>query len=622
MTVNYLLSSGFMLIVLLIFAKKTCSGIRQPQSRHLCLWLIGAVAAYVLMDACFIVYFANPYNITAYRTIVFVFYVAYVIMPFIWHTFVRNFVGCTLGKNIRRLEYIPLAVMLSMVLYTIPTGVLWSISDLGEYTRGPWFPVFAVLNLFYYVESLVDALVIFLRRGSRKEPYLLQSVLISCIPLAAVLINSYIIPVEATYPFQPFCLVLVTVLAYFFMLERESQIQQLDYQKSLQNALQQARSATRQAVAAGKVKSDFLANMSHDIRTPLNAILGFSKIISDDPSNVASVQNAVGKIQLSGDVRLSLIDDVLDLSRIENGKLRLEPVPTDLNLMGHSLETMFTQGMQNAGIDFRVTSDLRTPLVLCDTGKLRQILVNLLGNAQKFTKKGGSVSLTMEQTGEHCYRFTVKDSGIGISREFQAHMFEAFERERTATESSTVGTGLGLAIVRRLVDLMDGAIEVQSEQGKGTAISVTLSLSPSDAAPAAEAPHEVQNADLSGVRLLLAEDNELNREIANTLLEAKGAVITNAVNGAEAVELFRNSPPGAFDVILMDVMMPVMDGLTAAKTIRALDRPDAKTIPIFAMTANAFSEDVEKSLAAGMNEHLSKPLNMDVLLSTVQKYIK
>ncbi len=622
MTVNYLLSSGFMLIVLLIFAKKTCSGIRQPQSRHLCLWLIGVVAAYVLMDACFIVYFANPYNITAYRTIVFVFYVAYVIMPFIWHTFVRNFVGCTLGKNIRRLEYIPLAVMLGMVLYTIPTGVLWSISDLGEYTRGPWFPVFAVLNLFYYVESLVDALVIFLRRGSRKEPYLLQSVLISCIPLAAVLINSYIIPVEATYPFQPFCLVLVTVLAYFFMLERESQIQQLDYQKSLQNALQQARSATRQAVAAGKVKSDFLANMSHDIRTPLNAILGFSKIISDDPSNVASVQNAVGKIQLSGDVRLSLIDDVLDLSRIENGKLRLEPVPTDLNLMGHSLETMFTQGMQNAGIDFRVTSDLRTPLVLCDTGKLRQILVNLLGNAQKFTKKGGSVSLTMEQTGEHCYRFTVKDSGIGISREFQAHMFEAFERERTATESSTVGTGLGLAIVRRLVDLMDGAIEVQSEQGKGTAISVTLSLSPSDAAPAAEAPHEVQNADLSGVRLLLAEDNELNREIANTLLEAKGAVITNAVNGAEAVELFRNSPPGAFDVILMDVMMPVMDGLTAAKTIRALDRPDAKTIPIFAMTANAFSEDVEKSLAAGMNEHLSKPLNMDVLLSTVQKYIK
>lgn len=622
MTVNYLLSSGFMLIVLLISAKKTCSGIRQPQSRHLCLWLIGAVAAYVLMDACFIVYFTNPYNLTAYRTIVFVFYVAYVTMPFIWHTFVRNFVGCTLGRNIRRLEYVPLAVMLGMVLYTIPTGVLWSISDLGEYTRGPWFPVFAVLNLFYYVESLVDALVIFLRRGSRKEPYLLQSVLISCIPLAAVLINSYIIPVEATYPFQPFCLVLVTVLAYFFMLERESQLQQLDYQKSLQNALQQARSATRQAVAAGKVKSDFLANMSHDIRTPLNAILGFSKIISDDPSNVASVQNAVGKIQLSGDVRLSLVDDVLDLSRIENGKLRLEPVPTDLNMVGHALETMFTQGMQNAGIDFRVTADLRTPLVLCDTGKLRQILVNLLGNAQKFTKKGGSVALMLEQPGEHLYRFTVQDTGIGISREFQSHMFEAFERERTSTESSTVGTGLGLAIVRRLVDLMDGAIEVQSEQGKGTAISVTLSLSPSDAAPAAEAPHEVQNADLSGVRLLLAEDNELNREIANTLLEAKGAVITNAVNGAEAVELFRNSPPGTFDVILMDVMMPVMDGLTAAKTIRALDRPDAKTIPIFAMTANAFSEDVAKSLAAGMNEHLSKPLNMDVLLSTVRKYIK
>lgn len=622
MTVNYLMSSGFMLIVLLIFAKKTCSGIRQPQSRHLCLWLIGAVAAYVLMDACFIVYFATPYNITAYRTIVFVFYVSYVTMPFIWHTFVRNFVGCTLGKNIRRLEYIPLAVMLGLVLYTIPTSALWSISDLGEYTRGPWFLFFTVLNLFYYVESLVDALVIFLRRGSRKEPYLLQSVLISCIPLAAVLINSYVIPVEATYPFQPFCLVLVTVLAYFFMLERESQTQQAAYQHSLQDALQQARSATRQAVAAGKVKSDFLANMSHDIRTPLNAILGFSRIISDDPANVESVKNAVGKIQLSGDVLLSLVDDVLDLSRIENGKLRLAPVPTDLDAMAHALETMFTQGMQAAGIDFRVTASLRTPLVLCDTGKVRQILVNLLGNAQKFTKNGGSVALVMEHTEKHRYRFTVKDTGIGISREFQAHMFEAFERERTSTESSTVGTGLGLAIVKRLVDLMDGTIEVQSEQGKGTAISVTLSLPPSDAAPAAEAPHEVQNTSLSGVRLLLAEDNELNREIANTLLEIKGAVITNAVNGAEAVEFFRNSPPDTFDCILMDVMMPVMDGLTAAETIRALDRPDAKTIPIFAMTANAFSEDVAKSLAAGMDEHLSKPLNMDVLISTIRKYVK
>ena len=622
MTVNYLMSSGFMLIVLLIFAKKTSSGIRQRQSRHLCLLLIGAVAAYVLMDACFVVYFAKPHNITVYRAIVFVFYVVYVTTPFIWHTFVRNFVGCTLGKNIRRLEYIPLAVMLGMMLYTIPTGVLWSISDLGQYTRGPWFPVFAVLNLFYYVESLVDALVIFLRRGSRKKPYLLQSVLISLIPLAAILINSYIIPVEVTYPFQPFCLVLVTVLAYFFMLERESQIQQLNYQHHLQNVLQQARRATRQAVAAGKVKSDFLANMSHDIRTPLNAILGFSKIISDDPFNGASVQNAIGKIQLSGDVLLSLVDDVLDLSRIENGKLRLEPVPTDLNMVEHALETMFMQGMQNAGIDFRVTADLRTPLVLCDTGKLRRILVNLLGNAQKFTKKGDSVALLLEQPGEHLYRFTVQDSGIGISREFQAHMFEPFERERTSTESSTVGTGLGLAIVRRLVDLMDGAIAVQSEQGKGTAISVMLSLPPSDAAPAAEAPHEVQNADLSGLRLLLAEDNELNREIANTLLEAKGAVITNAVNGAEAVEIFRNSPPGTFDVILMDVMMPVMDGLTAAKTIRALDRADAKTIPIFAMTANAFSEDVAKSLAAGMNEHLSKPINMDMLLSAISKYVK
>ncbi|MBD9068989.1 MAG: hypothetical protein EGP70_05240, partial [Butyricicoccus sp.] len=221
MTGNYLMSSAFMLIVLLIFAKKTCSDIHQPQSRHLCLCLIGMVAAYVLMDAAFIINFISPSHLPGYRAVVFVFYVIYVVLPFVWHTFVRNFVGGTLGKAIRRLECVPLAALLAMVLSTPFTGVLWSVSDEGVYTRGPWFSTFAVLNLFYYVESLANALVICLRRRQNREPYLLQSVLISCIPLVGILVNSYIIPVMLD-PLQPFCLVIVTALAYFFIVERES----------------------------------------------------------------------------------------------------------------------------------------------------------------------------------------------------------------------------------------------------------------------------------------------------------------------------------------------------------------------------------------------------------------
>lgn len=347
---------------------------------------------------------------------------------------------------------------------------------------------------------------------------------------------------------------------------------------------------------------------------------------ADDPTNADAVENAVGKIRVSGNVLLSLINDVLELSCIESGRTQLVPEPTDLDAMAYELETMLTEGMQRSGISFRVTSVLRTPVVLCDKSKMRQILVNLLGNAQKFTQSGGTVSLAFEQTGEDAYRFTVRDTGIGISRSFQEHMFEAFERERTSTESSTVGTGLGLSIVKRLVELMDGRITVDSTPGSGTSIAVTLSLPPADSAPAdtpvPEPPaQEAPASSLSGVHILLVEDNELNREIADTLLGAEGALVTNAVNGAEAVELFRSNPPGTFRLILMDIMMPVMDGLTAAKTIRALDRADAKTIPIFAMTANAFREDVTRSLDAGMNEHLNKPLDMEQLLSTIQKYL-
>lgn len=283
---------------------------------------------------------------------------------------------------------------------------------------------------------------------------------------------------------------------------------------------------------------------------------------------------------------------------------------------------MFTHGMQRAQITFTITNHIHTSQVLCDIGKVREILVNLIGNAQKFTPKGGKVSLTIEEQENHQYCFIVEDTGIGMSQTFQNHMFEAFEREKSYTETNIAGTGLGLAIVKELVDLMHGSIKVQSELHKGTTFWVTLFLPPNEKALQNQTTHKESTTNIQGVHILLAEDNELNREIAETILSEEGAIVTTAKNGKEALEQFTNAPIHSFDLILMDVMMPVMDGIEATKQIRNSNRTDAKNIPIFAITANAQSEDIQKYIHAGMNEHFSKPLNFESLIQTIVQYTK
>lgn len=422
--------------------------------------------------------------------------------------------------------------------------------------------------------------------------------------------------------------IVLGVIANIYVIGKLQRANQKAVQKITRLKIEQQSAAemaelVEKAESANKAKSRFLANMSHDIRTPLNVILGFAKIIADNPSDKDSVKNAATKIQFSGNILLDLVNDILDINRIENGKLHLELVPTDLNALGQDLNDMFLNKMQSAGINFLVKTSIHTPFVMCDCAKLREILVNLLENAQKFTKAGESVSLFIQEEEALSYRFTVKDSGIGISPEFQTHMFEAFERERTSTISNKTGTGLGLAIVKGLIELMGGKIDVQSEPGKGTEINLKLSFIPAENIQETinQTPAEDKTENLDGVRILLVEDNELNREIADTLLTTLKAMVTNAKNGAEAVELFAKNPPGTFDVILMDIMMPVMDGLVAAKNIRSLEHQDSAKIPIFAMTANAFAEDIAKSRDAGMNEHLCKPLNMNALVSAIRRYI-
>lgn len=620
---NYILSSCFMLIVLSILAEKCYMRYHPSYSRKLCIMLISSVFLYVLMDAlCATCFLAGNIETVFFQVIMFVFYIIYIVLPFVWHSFIRNYNGCSIGRNGKILETIPFIILLLLVLTNPFTGFLWKFSNAGEYVRGNLFSFFSVMNLFYYVEALMESVLINVRNHNRKDsPYFIQSVFITIIPLLAILVNCYIIPVSITYPVQPFCLVVVTLMSFFFIVDRENEIQENIHKKELQDALTSANKAMEKATKAGEAKTTFLANMSHDIRTPLNAILGYSQVISNDPSNVDVVRSSVEKIQVSGDVLLSLVNDVLDYSKIESDFVQLNEEPTDLAGMIESLRIMFSQQMLDKGICFHINADSFPSLVICDNAKLQQILVNVLGNAMKYTPSGGCVTFSVwHENGQ--YVFDIADTGIGISKEFQTHMFDAFEREYSATNIKVSGTGLGLAIVKRLTDMMHGTIHVLSETGQGTKITLTFSFSEIDKFTLPSKTNTIANyTRLDGIRILIAEDNDLNSELEKMILSEKGACIEIVKDGKQAIETFKNHDAGTYDVILMDMMMPVMDGLQATRQIRSLPREDAKTIPIIGLTANAFKEDAQKCKEAGMNEHVSKPIQVAELVNLIGYYV-
>ncbi len=384
--------------------------------------------------------------------------------------------------------------------------------------------------------------------------------------------------------------------------------------------------ARTEAENANRAKSTFLFNASHDIRTPMNAIQGFAQIIANNPEDSELVRKNITKINQSSETLMQLLNDVLELSRIESDKMQLEPVPIDLNKQMENMQTMFQQDMQTAEIDFSVESNITNNVVLCDPLKLTQILMNLLSNAKKFTPKGGSVVCGVEQLSSdtECgeYRFYVNDTGIGMSEEFQQRAFEQFERERTSTVSGMQGSGLGLSIIKRIVDKMGGSCSLTSTLGKGTNFDVILTL------PCTELPSEESNLseseriDLSGYHVLLVEDNELNREITRYIIESMKMTVDEAVDGAEAVKILAESPADKYKLILMDIQMPVMDGFTASQNIRRLDDPIRSSIPIIALTANAFREDRERCLNAGMNSHVCKPIDSDELYRAISEVLQ
>lgn len=386
----------------------------------------------------------------------------------------------------------------------------------------------------------------------------------------------------------------------------------------------------KRAEEASEAKTRFLFNMSHDIRTPMNAIIGFSDLLEKHLDDKEKVHDYIKKIQLSGSFLLSLINYVLEMARIESGKATLRTEVGDAQELLGALNAVFEPAVEKKRLKYNCTLDVEHRFIICDVTKVREIVLNIISNSVKYTPEGGSVTVQIkeipwEKEGWTAYRILVEDTGIGMGAEYLPHIFEEFTRERTSTESKVVGAGLGLPIVKALIDLMGGTIQVESERGKGSKFEVIL---PFEIASEEEVKDSYVKKEeklynrSKEKRILLAEDNELNAEIAITILEENGFKVERAEDGCKCVELFSEKPAGYYSTILMDIQMPNMDGYTASRKIRGMEREDAKAIPIIALTANAFDEDRNKAFAAGMYGHIAKPIDVGRMVRSIGALVK
>lgn len=412
----------------------------------------------------------------------------------------------------------------------------------------------------------------------------------------------------------------------------------IDMQRELNRALMESRRmqeelkrneqfkiALEASEKAAKEKMEFMSRMSHDMRTPMNVIMGLASATIDEADNPAAVRENMTNIRDASDFMLGLVNDILDMSKIEKGTVVLNQKPYSYQEFALEMKTMFSTQCDAKHITLYTKEAASNPTVMTDKIRIKQIFFNIISNAVKYTPPGGRIEVGAYQVSVNeaenkiSVEYRVTDNGIGMSEEFQKHLFEPFSQEDNSVSPELKGSGLGLSITKRLVEQMGGTIQVKSQKGKGTTISVKLTFELAKG----EVHEKKESFDiLHGKNVLLVEDHPLNTRIAERLLEKQNMHVIHAENGKIGVDLFRASPEGSFDVVLMDIRMPEMSGIEAAKKIRALERKDAENIPIIAMSANAYPEDIQKSLKAGMNEHLAKPVDAVVLYKTLSKALQ
>ncbi len=391
---------------------------------------------------------------------------------------------------------------------------------------------------------------------------------------------------------------------------------------------EQLQAVTEKLKIANEEKSSFMFNMSHDIRTSLNAMMGFASLAKKSVDNPGRVQECLDKIEMAGELLLRILNDILDMTRIECGKVYLNQRSCNMANGIEKVDAFIRRETDAKGLYFYAKAEGLTPIrVFCDPMKINQVIMNLLSNAIKFTNPGGQVRLTFKQLpcsrrGYARFIWQVSDTGIGMAPDFLRQIFEPFERENVSSEDSSQGTGLSMTITKKLVDMMGGNIAIESEQGKGTKVSVMMDLPIcEEEKPARVDMNPGYGSDFTGRRILVAEDNELNRELAEELLTGVGFEVETAEDGAIAVEKLATAGPGYYDLILMDIQMPYMDGYMATQAIRRMDDPWLAGIPIVAMTANAFEKDKQKAMEMEMNDYLAKPIDMSQLLIVLKNIL-
>lgn len=407
-----------------------------------------------------------------------------------------------------------------------------------------------------------------------------------------------------------------------FYLYTSRKFQQQQYAIQLKESAEQARSAN-------EAKTRFLFNMSHDIRTPMNAIIGFSGLLEQNLDNKEKAKGYLKKIQVSSNLLLKIINQVLEMARIESGTATLNLEPCNLSELFHFVNFVFESDVKKKGLHFQVDSKVQHHYAFCDITKLQQIYLNIVSNAIKYTPADHAITVSVIEVPSHKenyarYIFVCEDTGYGMSEEFLPHIFDEFTREHTTTENKISGTGLGLSIVKSMVDLMDGTIKVESIKGKGTKFTVDIALqiaSKEDFTEEQVMTKEIVNNEMKHKRILLAEDNDLNAEIAIEILKSEGYLVEHASHGQQCIEMLQNASDGYYDLVLMDIQMPFMNGYEACKEIRKMEDTQKANIPIIAMTANAFEEDKQMAMQAGMNDYVPKPMDMKILNPILQKYL-